>query len=238
MKDNRGLPCGVVVAIVCILAIVFGGVFFKSIFRFILIAALGVLVLLGGVIVLIIVLARKSQGNDKQPKAKNVPDENGVIQGEFKEVPSDEPWSGLDEDKAEALASGRKSLTETRMIVARIQDSEIHSRAAAVCETIDKILKTLKEKPESIDGERQFINYYIPTAGKVIRRFQNLEFNHALTSETRDNTLKFLDTTESAMEKLYTNLFAKDKLNMEVEMEAMTIAIKRDGLLEEDEILR
>ena len=35
------------------------------------------------------------------------------------------------------------------------------------------------------------------------------------------------------MDKQYANLFEDDKLDMSVEMEAMTLACKRDGLIED-----
>jgi len=37
------------------------------------------------------------------------------------------------------------------------------------------------------------------------------------------------------MENLYEGLFDNDKLNVTVDMEAMTIAIKRDGLLDDED---
>lgn len=46
----------------------------------------------------------------------------------------------------------------------------------------------------------------------------------------------YLNDVRSAMDNLYEGLFDNDKLNMEVDMEAMKLAIMRDGLLNDSEI--
>lgn len=50
-----------------------------------------------------------------------------------------------------------------------------------------------------------------------------------------EKIISYLANVQKALDKQYSNLFDDDKLDMTVDMEAMTIAIKRDGLLDEDD---
>ena len=54
-----------------------------------------------------------------------------------------------------------------------------------------------------------------------------------LTEEINRKVTDYLVDIREALQKLNTKLFDNDKLDMSVEMEAMTIAFKRDGLLDD-----
>ena len=45
--------------------------------------------------------------------------------------------------------------------------------------------------------------------------------------------MKYLEDIKAALEKLNTKLFENDKLDMSVEMKAMSIAFQRDGLVDD-----
>ena len=47
--------------------------------------------------------------------------------------------------------------------------------------------------------------------------------------------LTYLKEIKTALEKLYKSLFDDDKLDLSVEMEAMKMAMQRDGLMSNDE---
>ena len=82
------------------------------------------------------------------------------------------------------------------------------------------------------------MNYYIPTLGKVLEKYDRLEDSKTATEEVTENVVKYLTDVKAAMSKLYENLFESDKLDMSVEMEAMMMAVKRDGLIEDENELK
>ena len=51
-----------------------------------------------------------------------------------------------------------------------------------------------------------------------------------------DKVRNYLNDVDKALKKFYTNLFEDEKLDLTVEMEAMTMAVKRDGLITDDEL--
>ena len=108
---------------------------------------------------------------------------------------------------------------------------DVRNGANKVCACLDKILLALKDKPEKIKDMRQCLNYYIPTIHDVLGNFRNLESKGQIEPQMQEKAVKFLEDVKVALDNKYDNLFNDDKLDMEVDMDAMTIALKRDGLL-------
>ena len=167
-------------------------------------------------IILIVVLANKSNKDNEG----NTDTSSGGKDGD------------LSEEQGQILVEARQKLMELRRVISKIYVMDVRSEANSVCGVIDKILQALREKPEQIRNSRQCLNYYIPTLKDVLSHFKELESRNQLSPVMKGKTLNFLKDVKSALEKYYSSLFEDEKLNMEVDMEAMTIAIKRDGLLE------
>lgn len=103
----------------------------------------------------------------------------------------------------------RSDLLELCRIILQIKNTEIRLLSNQICQTADKILKTLKEQPEELFATRQFFQYYLPTFRGILSKYQR-------------------------MEKRYDNLFEDDRLDLTVEMETLTLVCKKDGLLDDE----
>jgi len=136
---------------------------------------------------------------------------------------------------AAVLTKARSELMELRRNLLRIRNKEIASLCREITDIGDKILAVLKQKPDSVAGVRQFLNYYLPTLGKILGTYVRVEESGSMTDELTGNTVTHLGEIRKAMEKQYNNLFDNDKLDLSVDMEALTLACKRDGLLDEEE---
>ena len=137
-------------------------------------------------------------------------------------------------EEAAILAKGRANIMELRRITMRIRNSEVRSLSNQICTYAEKILKVLKEKPESIPSLRQFFNYYLPTLGSILTKYLRVEKSDVPSANMEQNVVAYLGDIKNAMEKQYISLFENDMLDLSVEMEAMTIACKRDGLLSDE----
>jgi len=129
------------------------------------------------------------------------------------------------------LAKGRTNLMDLRNIGLRIKNSEIRSVNDDICKTVDKILSTLKKQPEDITKMRQFFSYYLPTLTNILKKYVAIEESGVPADNIVQSTINCLGDIKKATEKQYTALFDNDMLDMSVEMEALTTACKRDGLL-------
>lgn len=135
---------------------------------------------------------------------------------------------------AAVLTKARSELMELRRSQIRIKNKEIAALCREITDIGDKILAVLKQKPDSVAGARQFLNYYLPTLGKILGTYVRVEESGSMTDELSGNTVTHLGEIKKAMEKQYDSLFDNDKLDLSVDMEALTLACKRDGLLEDE----
>lgn len=225
-KSSAGCISGFVVLIVLIAVLALTRKFVPSIFSaFAWIAGIAAAILIA-IIVLIIIVANKAAKSVKketpQPKAEEPQTETGT--------------SHLPPEQAAILNKARSDLLTVRKILARIHNFEISKAGYDICASLDKLLQALRDKPEKITGCRQFLNYYIPTLAEVLTKYSRLETNGVVTPENTEKVLNFLIDFRKASGKQYQSLFEDDKLDMSVDIEAMTIAIKRDGLLDEDQL--
>ena len=217
-KSSGSSSGGIFGAIAGIIACVVGGVVlhnnapsvFKVVGWILLIAVIAIIVIL----IVVLVLASKAGKNTSNP-ATSV---NGVK---------------LDQEQSDTIKKGRSELLAIRMLVSKIKDSSITGAASPVCAGMDKILQTLKEKPDKIQTSRQFLNYYLPTVKEVLTKYQRMEASGVDIHDMPEKVTAFLNDVQEAMDNLYESLFASDVLNLEVNMEAMTLAIRRDGLLDD-----
>ena len=137
----------------------------------------------------------------------------------------------LSKDNEALLAKGRSNLAQLRAMSARIRSAAIRGKANGICASADQILRALRDDPGDIPRVRTFFNYYLPTLGTLLTKYEYLERSRAPLEEM---TVKFsdcLDQIQSAMDRQYANLFEDDLLDMTAEMQTMTAVCRRDGLL-------
>ena len=217
-KKTNNLIAGIITIIVCILAIIFAQKISVPVIRTIvtlaIIIAAILLIVMGG----ILIFANKSS------------QEKSAVSD------SETAKKKLTQEQTASINNAFTQLTAVKMDLAKIKDTAIVQSGNDACSSIEKVLRTLKEKPEKIQTSRQLFNYYLPTMEKVMSKYQTLEKSEIDNADMPAKVSGYLGSVRSAMDNLYEGLFDNDKLNIEVDMEAMKLAIKRDGLLDDDEI--
>lgn len=148
--------------------------------------------------------------------------------------PKDSEKEEKEKEDAEIFRGIRSDLLELRRMIMQIKDNEIRLLSNRICQTADKILKTLKEQPEELFASRQFFRYYLPTFRGILSKYLRVESGGALDVQMREHVAECLKSIESAMEKQYDNLFEDDRLDLTVEMETLALVCKKDGLLDEE----
>lgn len=137
-----------------------------------------------------------------------------------------------DDEQAQLIKNARGELMSLRRAGMKIRNADIRSGADKAAAGVDRILTELKRQPDQLPAQRQFLNYYLPTITQVLKKYGHFEESGVADESVTENAKKYFTDVNAALEKQYENLFSKDKLDMTVEMEAMTIAAKREGLLE------
>ncbi len=144
--------------------------------------------------------------------------------------------STITADEEQLLTSGRKTLGEIRVVLARIKDVNIRNAGTEVCKEIDKIIAALREDPGDISKTRQFIKYYIPTLSDILNKYFKLEQNGMADQDLKDKMTGHLNDILTASNKQYKNLFENDRLDLTVDMEVLEISCRSDGLLSDSSV--
>lgn len=129
------------------------------------------------------------------------------------------------------IKRGRNNLMGLRRMSMEIKHARARTLSTEICVSIERIFRTLKEKPDQISSLRPFFNYYLPTLEKILIKYKEIESSGVPTEEITQSTITCLEDIKMAMEKQYNNLFENDILDLTVEMEVLTQICKRDGLL-------
>ncbi len=219
-RSGGGVLFGLIVIVAAIALLFFVHHALPGLFKLLLGIGLFIIALFVALIVVIIVAARK--GTKKMAEKSQ--------QAAAKTVNK----SGLTPEQASVINKGRSDLVAIRMVNSRIRNPEIKKSMANVGATAEKILVALKEKPETIKSARQFTNYYLPTLRAVLEKFQRIEQSGVDQEGAGDRVIKYLADVQKALDRQYTNLFDNDKFDLSVDMDAMTLALKRDGLIDPD----
>lgn len=148
--------------------------------------------------------------------------------------PKEEPKAADKPDGKAILSKGHSDLMEIRSMSVRVRNQRVRSVSMEVCESADKILRTLREQPENLTSVRQFFNYYLPTFGSILSKYMRMEMSGLPAEEMTEKVVSCLGDIHTAMDKQYQSLFDDDILDLTVEMETLTLVCKKDGLMDED----
>ncbi len=236
-KKGSGGFFGAIILLVAIIAMVrVGAALIKWAFALSIFAVLAV-------VIAVIVLAMKTT-KKKDPNVEMSDNQNPAMKRRKENGPTVVPPAGTEEpdpagpkltvEQENILTKGRTNLLELRMIINKIKDPEIREMSREICDVNEKILKTLRQKPEKIPQVRQFLNYYLPTLGEILVKYERIEKSGVPAKQSEEKVEKYLADIKKAMEKQYENLYEDDKLDLSVEMEAMTMAAKSDGLISDE----
>lgn len=221
MGDNKGLILKIGAVLLLILgffALRSGNGSIASLGKTILIGLSIIVVIIVAIVVLVVCLALRSSDSSEKSKGKTVRSDKSDSQS-------------TDKKEKAAVEGGKKTLLSLRLLLCRIENKKIREAGESVCDEVDKLLKTLSEKPEVYQKARRYLSYYLPTLEKILTKYRDMEKNRIADDSMTENILQYLEDIRSATVKQHQNLYEADILDLTVEMEVMTMVCKRDGLL-------
>ncbi len=138
----------------------------------------------------------------------------------------------LQAEQHDKIVAANQNIVAGRTLVGRIGDADIRAAANNAYDKAEKLIKTFREQPDEIRRNSQFFNYYLPTINTILSKYLTLEKSEVVEkAESKDVVIPYLNQIAEALEKQYKASFDNELLDMSVEIEAMQIALKRDGLV-------
>ncbi|MBE6017776.1 MAG: hypothetical protein E7233_09270 [Lachnospiraceae bacterium] len=162
-------------------------------------------------------------------------DTSNAVDGTWREVPEEEETRNVDPEPSENEAKEPETLQDYIKELSKAADGIRHPNIREQVYHVLLIAKDIIYEHDTGHGKsrnyNQFERYYIPTLTSVVSNYAEVESKGMATAKMQKDVLAYLDSCGDAFTKMYNNMFSGDILKMEVDMEAMDIIMKRDGLL-------
>ena len=141
----------------------------------------------------------------------------------------------ISENDKQNLKKAKDMVTRLRDISTKLESSELIKNTKEICNTSDKIIDTVVEKPEKIKKIRNFLNYYLPVTIKILERYDEIENQKLNTTETK----KFMNSVEDmiskikqAFEEQLSNIYQTEMIDTDAELKVFESMLKSDGFID------
>ena len=135
----------------------------------------------------------------------------------------------------EDLRKAQEKISKLRDISTKLESQELIKNTKEICDTSEKIIDTVIEKPEKIKKIRNFLNYYLPVTTKILERYDEIENQRVETSETK----KFMNSVEDMISKIkdafkqqLSNIYQTEMIDTDAELKVFETMLKSDGFIE------
>ncbi len=135
------------------------------------------------------------------------------------------------------LAKGREMIAQIRAENKKIPDEGLTGKLTRLETLCGDIFRAVYEKPAKAAQIRKFMDYYLPTTLKMVKAYRTLGENNVYGAEA-DAARKRIDDALGIVlkgcQKLLTNLYRDDMLDITTDIDVLEQMLKRDGLTESD----
>ena len=142
------------------------------------------------------------------------------------------PDSG-DEAVNAQIAEGRSALRNLREADAAIEDEAISARLKRMTEAGGKIFDILEKEPSRAGEVRRFMNYYLPTADKLLTQYRELGESGSQGKNVRgamtviENSLEMIAV---AFERQLDSLYRHEAMDIQTDIDVLETMLAADGI--------
>lgn len=142
------------------------------------------------------------------------------------------PDSGDDAVNAQ-IAEGRAALRSLREADEAIEDEAISARLKRMTEAGGKIFDILEKEPSRAGEVRRFMNYYLPTADKLLTQYRELSGSGSQGENVRgamtvvENSLEMIAV---AFERQLDGLYRHEAMDIQTDIDVLETMLASDGI--------
>ena len=151
-----------------------------------------------------------------------------------KDIEVEEKVNTGNADVDRQIEDGRARLTRLQAYNDELPDPEISRQIDRMKKAGDGILSTLEKDPKHYSEVRRFMNYFLPTAEKLVSGYVTL----AKSPARGENIKSAMSTVESslgriadAFEKQLDSLYRDQSFDMQADVSVLETLLKSDGLI-------
>ena len=129
-------------------------------------------------------------------------------------------------------AQASNTIKQIKGLEGKIENSGIQSNISQICETSDKILLSLKEKPKKMKQVRKFVDYYLPFTLKILDRVENQSLTSQESIDFMERVERMLGRVKMACEAQLNNMYDLDIIDTNADIKVFETMLKTDGLVD------
>lgn len=146
------------------------------------------------------------------------------------------PQSG-DAQVDQQISEGLRALNSLREADAAIEDAAVSARIKRMTDAGEKIFDALEKEPSRVNEVRKFMNYYLPTADKLLTHYRDLQTTGSKGENIQgamrsvENSLEMIAV---AFEKQLDSLYRHEALDIQTDIDVLETMLAADGLRQGD----
>ncbi len=132
------------------------------------------------------------------------------------------------------MADGEKAISEMKRLDLAIEDEGISADIVRMEQISEKIFREVKEDPKKLPQIRKFMDYYLPTALKLLNAYDRAS-GAGISGENVDSTITkvegMMKTIVTAFEKQLDALYGSEALDISTDITVLETMMAREGLI-------
>ncbi len=134
---------------------------------------------------------------------------------------------------ADTLKLGKQKVTELDELNSQIKEESMKRKILDIREIIIKIFENFKKDPDDVKVSRQFLNYYLDSTVKILKKYIQLSDQKVISTELTESLKKVesvLDSLKLAYQNHYEKLIQNDIMDLDAEVKVLEQTMKLEGL--------
>lgn len=160
---------------------------------------------------------------------------------EYIPTPGPEPESDISHGaEADAILEEAKTARkEMEKLATAIGDTAITEKINTLADLSDSIAKDILADPADAHQIKKFQSYFLPSTIGLLHAYDRMAASQGENAtHAREKIAQMLDTEIHSFEKQLDALYKNDALDVDADIRVMQALLKREGLLEQDELHR
>ena len=150
---------------------------------------------------------------------------------------AEDPRKKLSEEAKKVIEEGDRYIEEIRRSNDAIPGEEVSEKIFRMEVLTRRIFERVKEEPDTVDDIRRLMDYYLPTAIKLLEAYEELDRQpvqgeNIVTSKKEIE--ETLDTLNAAFERLLDNLFRDTAWDVSSDVSVLKTMLAQEGLTGKD----
>lgn len=138
-----------------------------------------------------------------------------------------------DSSENAVIAAGLEAVRQIRSANAALPGAVITEKLNRLEDVTTNIFAYVEQRPEKLQDIRRFMDYYLPSAVKLVKSYQDFEAQPETTTvlKAKDEILATLDVINTAFETLLDGLYQEDAMDVSTDISVLKTMLAQEGLI-------